>query len=70
MQEEYKMVDVWKMKLRELGIIQAQMEENPNTTPEEMHDIQVVIEYVRKELDKAIIEEKEEGKATSIGKKS
>ena len=70
MQEEYKMVDVWKMKLRELGIIQAQMEENPNTTPEEMHDIQVVIEYVRKELDKAIIEEKEEGKATSIGKRS
>ena len=70
MQEEYKMVDVWKMKLRELGIIQAQMEENPNTTPEEMHDIQVVIEYVRKELDKAIIEEKEEGKATSIGKRN
>lgn len=70
MQEEYKMVDVWKMKLRELGIIQAQMEENPNTTPEEMHDIQVVIEYVRKELDKAMIEEKEEGKATSIGKRS
>lgn len=70
MQEEYKMVDVWKMKLRELGIIQAQMEENPNTTPEEMHDIQVVIEYVRKELDKAIIEEKEEGKATSLGKRS
>ena len=70
MQEEYKMVDVWKMKLRELGIIQSQMEENPNTTPEEMHDIQVVIEYVRKELDKAMIEEKEEGKATSIGKRS
>ena len=70
MQEEYKMVDVWKMKLRELGIIQAQMEENPNTTPEEMHDIQVVIEYVRKELDKAIIEEKEEGKSTSLGKRS
>lgn len=70
MQDEYKMVDVWKMKLRELGIIQAQMEENPNTTPEEMHDIQVVIEYVRKELDKAMIEEKEEGKATSIGKRS
>ena len=69
MPEEYKMIDVWKMKLRELRLIQAQMGEDPNTTPEEMHDIQVIIKYVRKELARAMIEEKEEEKVISSGKR-
>jgi hypothetical protein len=70
MPEEYKMTDVWKMKLRELRFIQAQMQTDSNTTPEELHDIQTIIEYVRKELAKAMIEEKKEEKVTSIGKRS
>ncbi len=69
MPEEYKMIDVWKMKLRELRLIEAQMEKDPNTTPEEMHDIQVIIKYVRKELARAMIEEKEEEKVISSGKR-
>ncbi len=68
--EEYSMVEVWKLKLRELRLQKAMMRIDKKFSSEDLDEMDKNIEYVRKELAKAMLEEKKEEKVTSIGKRS
>ena len=58
--EEYSMVEVWKLKLRELRLQKAMMRIDKKFSSEDLDEMDKNIEYVRKELAKAMLEEKKE----------
>ncbi len=66
MPEELNMVDVWKMKLHELRLQQQLMKMDPKFSEEELNDLAKMIESVKKEYSKALLEEQKEN---SNGKK-
>lgn len=61
--EKYNMIEIWKMKLRELYLQEELMKKDNKFTKEELHDLRVIIEYVRNELKKEMYKEKVNGKS-------
>lgn len=64
--EQYKMTDVWKMKLRELHLMETEMKMDKKTTKEELDDIKAMIEYVKKEYKEELLNEKENNDGKKI----
>ena len=60
--DEYKMTDVWKMKLRELEYQLFMMKKDEKFSKEEIQDMKNMIADVKKQYAKALVEEKMEAK--------
>ena len=60
--DEYKMTDVWKMKLRELEYQLFMMKKDEKFSKEEIQDMKNMIADVKKQYAKALVEEKMEEK--------
>ena len=60
--EKYTMIDIWKMKLRELYLQEELMKKDKNFSKEELSDLKVIINYVKKELSSEMYKEKVNGK--------
>ena len=60
--DEYKMTDVWKMKLHELEYQLTLMKKDKKFTEEDIQDMKNMIKDVKKEYAKALVEEKMEAK--------
>lgn len=60
--EKYNMIEIWKMKLKELYLQEELMKKDNKFTIEELRDLRVIIEYVRNELKKEMYKEKANGK--------
>ena len=62
MKDEYKMTDVWKMKLHELEYQLTLMKMDKKFTQEDIQDMKNIIADVKKEYAKALVQEKMEEK--------
>ena len=62
MKDEYKMTDVWKMKLHELEYQLTLMKMDKKFTQEDIQDMKNMIADVKKEYAKALVQEKMEVK--------
>ena len=60
--DEYKITDVWKMKLRELEYQLFMMKKDEKFSKEEIQDMKNMIADVKKQYAKALVEEKMEEK--------
>ena len=60
--DEYKMTDVWKMKLRELEYQLFMMKKDEKFSKEEIQGMKNMIADVKKQYAKALVEEKMEEK--------
>ena len=60
--DEYKMTDVWKMKLQELEYQLFMMKKDEKFSKEDIQDMKNMIADVKKQYAKALVEEKMEAK--------
>ena len=58
MEKEVKLSDQYKILLRDQEYMLELMRKNKNYTPEDIEEMRKRIDYLKKEIDKAISEEK------------